>query len=439
VVGVVRVAEPLDQVDESVRHLHWLVVLGGATALGVAVLAALVAASLISQRVRELTGVARQMRHGDLGVRARTEGNDEVAELGRVLDQLAASLSQALTELRAERDLMRQVLQGMGEGVLLLGRDGRVALANHSLREMLLLGPDMAGKLPLEVVRNADLQQVLDEVARGEGTVSKEIEIGDIKPRRLLVHGLALTEDPGGTLAVFVDVTDLRRLETLRRDFVANVSHELRTPVTAVRTAAETLRTALDTRPTAARDFVEIIDRNAERLQHLLEDLLDLSRIESRQFRLNLESLELAPVADHIATLFRERAEARGMRLTVDLPPDLGPVRVDRRALEQVLSNLMDNAIKYAGSGAAVTIRATRVEGAFRVFVEDDGVGIEARHLPRVFERFYRVDDGRSRELGGTGLGLSIVKHLVEAMEGTIAVESVLGRGTRFSFTLPRA
>jgi two-component system phosphate regulon sensor histidine kinase PhoR len=233
-------------------------------------------------------------------------------------------------------------------------------------------------------------------------------------------------------------VTDVRRLESLRRDFVANVSHELRTPIASIRSGAETLRGGAAGDPEAASRFLEIIERNAERLSRLVEDLLDLSRIESREFRLDLEEVAVAPFVEHLLGQHRGRAGARGVRLEAALPGDLA-VRADRRALEQVLGNLVDNALKYCPSGASVTVRASGEGARVRITVEDTGPGIEARHLPRLFERFYRVDAGRSRELGGTGLGLSIVKHLVEAMGGAVGVESELGRGTRFSFTVPKA
>jgi two-component system phosphate regulon sensor histidine kinase PhoR len=322
---------------------------------------------------------------------------------------------------------------------LLLDSDSRVALANPALRDILLLGPDLIGKSPLEMIRNAELKHILDRAQRAIEPVSSEIELGDLKPRRLLVHASALPGEPGGLLAVFVDVTDLRRLETMRRDFVANVSHELRTPIATVRSAAETLRRVLDTDPDAASEFVEIIERHAARLNDLVEDLLDLARIEGRQLRLNLESVALAPVATHMLALFREKAEARGIRLRIDIAGDLPLIRADRRALEQVLTNLLDNAVKYATEGASVTVRAVPEEGIVRISVADTGPGIDAKHLPRLFERFYRVDPGRSREVGGTGLGLSIVKNLVEAMDGRLGVESAPGRGTTFDFGLPAA
>jgi two-component system, OmpR family, phosphate regulon sensor histidine kinase PhoR len=394
-------------------------------------------AHALTRNVRGITATARAMAAGDLGVRTPVLGGDELGDLGRALDQLARNLAAALDRLRREHDLLNRVVNGMREGVLLLDRQGRVVLANSALRDMLLLGPDVVGKMPLEVIRNAELKRTLDEAAASDDTISGEIDLGDLKRRQLLVHAAALRGQPGGgLLAVFVDMTDLRRLETIRRDFVANVSHELRTPIATVRSAAETLRGALASQPQMAAVFVEIIERQSERLQSLVEDLLDLARIESKQFRLTLEPISLAPIVDHIVSLFRERAEEKHIHLRAEVAGDLPLGRADQRALEQVLTNLLDNAVKYGTDGVSVTVRACRDADSLRVSVADTGAGIDQAHLPRLFERFYRVDPGRSRDVGGTGLGLSIVKHLVEAMDGRVGVESAPGRGTTFTFTL---
>jgi two-component system phosphate regulon sensor histidine kinase PhoR len=222
----------------------------------------------------------------------------------------------------------------------------------------------------------------------------------------------------------------------MRRDFVANVSHELRTPIASVLSASETLRSSrISGEP--AQDFLEIIDRNAHRLHSLVEDLLDLSRIESRELKLAIEPLEVETVVEPILPLFSDRAAKKRVRISVELAAD-APVLADRRALEQVLSNLIDNALKYTSERSTITIRSVERGELLIVSVADTGPGIEARHLPRLFERFYRADAGRSRELGGTGLGLSIVKNLVEAMGGTVDVDSALGRGATFSVSLPR-
>ncbi|HTA21100.1 MAG TPA: ATP-binding protein [Polyangia bacterium] len=442
--GAARLAVPLADVDAAVRQVRHLLLLALAVALVVAIVMSSGAAQLLSGALRRMTEVARRMSAGDLQARTRVTGSDEIAELGRALDHLAGSLSTTLTELRGERDLLGRILQSMREGVLVLDGERRILLVNPALRSTLQLGPSVEGKAPLEAVRNADLQELLDRAFEANEPSSGEIEVGGLTRRRLLVHASPLPSPEGqavGLLAVFVDVTEIRRLETLRKDFVANVSHELRTPVTAVRSAVETLRHTLERDPAASTRFVDMIDRNAQRLGALVEDLLDLSRIESHEYKPELETLALRAVAEQVVSLLRAKIDAKGQRLALEIPTDGFGVRADRRALEQVLTNLIDNAVKYCPSGTALSVRARLVEDAdgarARVEVADTGPGIEPRHQPRLFERFYRVDGGRSRDMGGTGLGLSIVKHLVEAMSGSVGVESAPGRGSLFWFTLP--
>src|SRR6185436_4856275 len=266
--------------------------------------------------------------------------------------------------------------------------------------------PGVEGKAVLELVRNADLQEILDRAFVTNDAVSGEIETGR---RRLLVHASPLPPAAGqarGLLAVFVDVTEIRRLETLRKDFVANVSHELRTPVTAVRSAVETLRLTLERDQAASLRFVEMIDRNAQRLGSLVEDLLDLSRIESQEYRPDLQPLALRPVAEQVVSLLRAKLDEKRQRLALEIPADGFTVQADRRGLEQVLTNLVDNAVKYCPEGTSITVRARLADERARVEILDTGPGIEPRHQPRLFERFYRVDGGRSRDMGGTGLGL---------------------------------
>ena len=436
--GVMRASVQLSQVEAAVSELRKSLAVGALLAMAISLLVSLVTAQIASRAARSLTESARKMAEGDLNTRIPILTKDEFGELGLALDQLARSLSQTLRELKSERDRMDGVLSRMHEGVLMLDADGRIALVNPALREMLLL-PNSLGKTPLEAIRHSDLKLLLDEVLLNNRAASREIEVAGLMPRRLLVRAAPLGADEGGVFAVFFDVTEMRRLETLRRDFIANVSHELRTPVTAIRSAGETIRDIAINDPQALPRFVDIIVRNAERLGSLVDDILELSRIESRALRLVPEPIDVTGMLGQAAALFRERAERKGLDLQVTADGPIPLVVADRRALENVVTNLIDNAVKYCGTGAVVRIGAYPESQAVRIVVEDTGPGIEPTHLPRLFERFYRVDTGRSRELGGTGLGLSIVKHMVEAMGSQIRVESTPGVGSRFFFSLPHA
>ncbi len=435
--GVVRITRQVPELEAVRAAVLRYALLAFALAALLCVGFAVLASELAARPARALSKVARRMAAGDLTTRARLSRRDDLGELGRSLDQLAKNLTTSLSELRGERDRMSGILSGMVEGVLLLDASGRIVLVNPALREMFLLGQDAVGRTLLEAIRHADLKQLFDEARGSEEPVTREIETVGLKPRRLLSRFARLPSEHGQLFAVFVDVTEVRKLESMRRDFVANVSHELRTPVTAIRSAAETLQTGRPEDPATLELFLGIIDRNAARLQELVEDVLDLSRIESRELELHFEVLELGALYEQIASLFKERADRKDIQLQ-----NLGAgkhVTGDRRALEHVLTNLVDNAVKYCGKGARVSLSASELGEQVTLSVADDGPGIEARHLPRIFERFYRVDAGRSRELGGTGLGLSIVKHLVEAQGGTVQVESRPGQGTTFSFTLKKA
>jgi two-component system, OmpR family, phosphate regulon sensor histidine kinase PhoR len=420
----------------------------GAPSLRPALPFALIIALLVSIATTLLAGRLLKAASKELGVAAGRLAEDfargapaggDLDEIGRSLDRVAHELSERIGALREERDRLGGMLGGMEEGVLLVDREGRIAFVNTALREMLLIRSDAVGKTPLEATRHEDLNELLDHAREISEPVTGEIDLRGLKPRRLLVRVTSLPAQEDQMFAVFVDVTEVRRLETLRRDFVANVSHELRTPVTAIRSAAETLQHGTPADPVVLEQFIGIIARNAQRLHELVEDLLDLSRIESNKLKLTMEPLDLRLAFGRILSTFKERADRRGVELVNDVGLLVPRVLADRRAIEHIVTNLVDNAVKYCGPRSKVVLRGEEKDGEVRILVQDDGPGIEARHLPRLFERFYRVDPGRSREIGGTGLGLSIVKHLAEAMGGTVSVESAPGQGTTFSVVLKKA
>lgn len=432
-----RISLPLSIVDDSKRRGHRILFAGAVIALLVAFVVAMVTTQFLSRPLLMLTKAARRMAAGDLEVRIRSQERDEIGELSRTLDQLAVSLSRSLRELKDDRDLLGRILESMQEGVLVMDGEHRILLANASLKESLLLDSDVVGRTAIEVIRNADLQALIDRSLVSEKAVLGEIEITGMTPRRMQVHASRLSGDPRALLLVLFDVTEIRRLETIRRDFVANVSHELRTPIASIRSSAETLRMAMDNDPKAAREFLEMIERNGQRLGELVNDLLDLSKIEAKDFRPRAVPVDLPPLYKKIISVFSDRAKIRRLKINTEIPTP-APVPIgDSHAVERVLTNLLDNALKYASEGTTITLRVEAQGKTVLLQVIDGGPGIEAKHLPRLFERFYRVDPGRSRDMGGTGLGLSIVKHLVEVMGGEVRVTSEPGKGSTFSVTLP--
>ncbi len=363
-------------------------------------------------------------------LRTEAEGGPR-ADLGREVRELAQLLAQRERHRTGpERDPVEQeLLSALPDAAALVSKEGWVRVSNAAFDTLASTGRAY-GLTPLEITRSAELS---DAVKRAlEGTARRlDLALGR---RTHLVHLAPLLR--GEVLLLLRDVTDARRAEATRRDFVANASHELRTPVAAIRAAAETLLAGAVDDPAAARGFVEIVSRHAERLSRLTQDLLDLSRIETRQWRLEATSVDASALALQAVELLGAAARDKGLSLRSELTQGVS-VRGDPRALEQILVNLVDNAVKYTADGG-VTLRAERDDAFWVLSVVDTGPGIERHHLPRIFERFYRVDPGRSREQGGTGLGLAIVKHLAQGMGGDVGVESD-SAGSRFWVRLPAA
>jgi two-component system phosphate regulon sensor histidine kinase PhoR len=344
--------------------------------------------------------------------------------------------SRVTSQLAAERDHLSAILAGMVEGVLVIDHRGRVIVVNPAVHRILGGSPPVLGATLEEVVTNDEARTVIEACMRGELTET-EHEITDARGASLAVYVRPLPASAGGAVvAVLRDQTALRRLMTVRRDFVANVSHELRTPVTAIQGYAETLLRG-KTDGETSKQFLEIVHRQALRIGGLVEQLLALSELESRgKGDITREDVSLVSIAKHVAETVRGRAEARNVRVTIDVHAD-AIAHADPEGVERAVINLVDNAIKYGSEGGEVKITGVRDGDNVRVTVSDDGPGIAATHVPRLFERFYRVDPGRSRQHGGAGLGLSIVKHLVESMDGSIDVTSDVGKGTTFVVTLP--
>jgi two-component system phosphate regulon sensor histidine kinase PhoR len=366
--------------------------------------------------------------------------DDELIKLSKGVDEILSHREKKLEEMTQERNQYRAVFQGMTEGVLIVDCQGRIQMVNEALRSLLGLQADVLGRKPLEVVRHSELEEALQHAVHGGEEGALQIQLSNRKEKILAVDVVPILSPEGGpqgALAVFQDVTRLKELEKIRQDFVANVSHELRTPITTIKAYAETLLDGTLKEEVASR-FVSVIKKHADRLSKIVEDLLLLSKIEARGFQFEREIL---PVDDLICDAFdlvKERAERKKIVLSSGkLTPRLA-VEADRNHLEQVLINLLDNAIKYTPEGGTILLSVIEKEADIEFSVQDNGIGIPKEDLPRIFERFYRVDKGRSQEQGGTGLGLAIVKHIVQGHGGKVWVESEIGKGSTFYFTLPQ-
>jgi two-component system phosphate regulon sensor histidine kinase PhoR len=329
------------------------------------------------------------------------------------------------------------LFDSMIEGLLLLDQSGKIQLANRAFTNLFGITTEVSGKTILEVLRQHELPELLEKVSAEKQVNGYELKLGGLQERWLQVNAAVINTNEGthGTILVFHDLTRLKQLERTREEFVANVSHELRTPLSLIRGYVETLLDGAKDNPDVATRFLETIQRNSERLQFLIEDLLTISELESGRLQMNLQPVELRPLVEKILEDFKTHAASRRVCLTNEMPDLVAHADADR--LQQLLGNLIGNAIKYGRSEGHVTISAARADGRIEMCVRDDGPGIPAEALDRVFERFYRVDKARSREQGGTGLGLSIVKHIAQGHGGKVWVKSEPGLGASFFFTLP--
>lgn len=433
--GVVLLRAPLERVEAGVHNLRIGIAIAASVGLLIAVAMSGLASQLMTKQLRALVKRARRVSRGK-EERISLEMEGELGKLAGSFNRITDDLHKAEAKLGRERARLHTVLEAMEEAVIALDETGRLRLANPAAVKALGL-PEHPGVQLLSELTGVTRLVELGMRSVGGDPCSDELDLPTKPPRRFFVRAKPL-ERVGGAVLVMHDVSESRRIDAMRRDFVANVSHELRTPVSVIEANAETLLDGgLDDRD-AARSFLEAIVRSSERLARLISDLLDLSRIEAGHYAMHVEAV---PIAEALGDAVEEiGAHANEHEVTFDIEADAElALRADAAALEHVLLNLLDNAVKYSGRGGQVTLRAARHGEVVRVEVEDNGPGIASEHRERVFERFYRVDAGRSRDVGGTGLGLSIVKHLVDAQAGRVGVEAGARGGARFWVELPTA
>jgi two-component system phosphate regulon sensor histidine kinase PhoR len=436
--GVMRVALPLDQIEANVGRLRQNIVLAG---LVVALLAALLAvfiAGRTTQPLRQLTAVAERLAAGDLDARLFPSSRDEVGQLTRAFDHMADQIREQVTTLAEEQGRLAAVLDHMADGVLITDGSGQVRLVNAAAARLLDTSEERA--LGRSFAQVAPYHPIIELWKACRELGEEQIEMVEVSRHGLFLQAIVTPFEQAGVegyLVILQDLTRIRRLETVRRDFISNISHELRTPLAGLKALVDTLRGGAIKDPPAAKRFLKRMDAEVDALTQMVEELLELSRIESGQAPLRLAPTPVAEVLIPPVDRLRPQAERAGLEFTVLLPPQIPPVLADADRARLVLTNLVHNAVKFTPPGGRITV-AAQPAGEDVVFsVQDTGVGIPAEDLPRIFERFYKAD--RARSGGGTGLGLAIAKHIVQGHGGRLWAESIEGQGSTFYFTLPVA
>lgn len=388
-----------------------------------------------------LSGALRRVSEGDFRVRLPRVGGADCELLVQELNQLLEAWEGRYRELATANRELQATLANMTEGVLVVNADGVIRLANRAIQEQLNVSGPLEGRSVLEVFRNAELQALVTEALKRDRVTARELTLHGAEERVFEINAVCLRGESGdsnGAVIVMHDITRINTLENMRKDFVANVSHELRTPLSIIKGYVETLLEEPRPDPETAVAFLQTIRRHSNRLETLIGDLLTISALESQDKRLTLGRVSLRAVAEAARDELAPQAAAKQTRFSIEIPVQFPEARADGTRLHQVFVNLFDNAIKYTPPGSQVIVTATERGEELEVCVADNGPGIAEEHLDRIFERFYRVDKARSRDLGGTGLGLSIVKHIIQAHNGRVWAESELGQGSRFYFTVPR-
>ena len=439
--GIVRTGMPAEILHARLRNLRALMLASLAAAAAVILMTGWLMGRWMGGRIRRMTVAALRYMRGDFSQKIYIDSDDELRILADSMNHMAATLKNRIREAEEKKLQLSAVLENMAEGVLAVDREGHLVVVNSAAEGLLgIRREDTLGKNFMEAVFNHRLHDMLEEASRKKGLIAGEIEIRRPHPALLKVNAVSIPSEDHSVegLLVLHDITKIRRLERLRRDFVANVSHELKTPITSIKGFIETLLGGALASREQSEKFLRMMEEDTLRLYRLVQDLLELSKIESGEAPLHKEPCDLAAEAEKTLAKLKLFADEHGVTLENhlrDVP--LPRVLADRDKLAQVLLNLTDNAVKFNKTGGRVLLTAETEGGKVRASISDTGPGIPESAIPRIFERFYRVDAGRARDQGGTGLGLAIVKHLVEAHGGEVSCRSELGKGSTFTFWLP--
>ena len=428
ITGVIRTSLYLKDIDKLLTKLNYHVAWVSLGTVLIALLGALLISNNIVQPIKNLTSAARKVASGDFSVRVFLKTKDELRELADNFNRMNEEMQRMFTELNQQKEELNSIIHSLQEGLLVVDKQGRIIRANESYWRI-AGGQPVEGKLYWQTMRNPQLAELLKKAGTEKRNFVEELTLGD----RIFMCSVTPLKGGEEIVSIFHDITEIKDIEKIKKDFVINVSHELRTPLTAIKGYAETLRKEVDTSP--GKKYLEIVERNTNRLINIVNDLLLLSSLEEKAV-LELEDIDLRGFLENVIRIFDQRLKDKQLSLAIDVKENLPPIKADLFKLEQMLVNLLDNAVKYTDRGE-ITVSMDVHDKRVRIQVRDTGIGIPKDDIPRIFERFYVVDKSRSRKSGGTGLGLSIVKHIVLLHHGTIDIESALGKGTSVTVTLP--
>jgi two-component system phosphate regulon sensor histidine kinase PhoR len=439
--GFIRLAVPLSDIELLEQRLQKTTGIAFLLILLFSVIIASLISFIISRPLVEMAAIARVMAKGDFSRKPSIYSKDEIGDLAMALSYMSDEIKGKIERIKQEGVKLDAVLASMFEGIMVVDEKGIILLINPSLRKLLFIDSDSQGKTPVEATRVTQVQDITDKILQSkQSLISEEISISRPAEKILAVNGVPIIRNNTleGAVLVFHDITELRRLERVRQDFVANVSHELRTPIASIKGYAETLLDGAIDDKDNVKEFIGIIHQDSNRLANLIDDLLDLARIESGKLKMIFTPTDIKPILDSCLGVLDKSIKAKRLFVSVDMPKNLPHVLADEKRLSQVFLNLLDNAVKYTPDAGSIRVSVCVNDKLVQADISDTGIGIPEKDLPRIFERFYRVDKARSREIGGTGLGLSIVKHIVLSHNGQVWVKSELGRGSTFSFTIPQ-
>ena len=441
IIGVVRFAMHLTDIYNKVGYIYKIILISSLLGISLALFLSIIISNRFVKPIRRIQDIAEKIIAGDLSQRIIIESKDELGNLAGYLNQMTDELRKRIEVITRDKKELEAILSNMVEGVMVISNNGRVILVNSPIMQMLdIRTTDVQGKHFWEIIRNEEINSLLKKSIETKQSLKKEIHIVGMEESYFEVQTSVILNDVDeilGVVGVFHNITEIKALDRMRSEFTANVSHELKTPLTSIKGFVETLLGGAINDKNKSQKFLNIIKKHTDRLESLIDDLLSIAKIESKEMKMNFKKIDVSVVINKVIDIYKDAMRKKNQTLKIQFKDELPPITADEFKLDHVCSNLLDNAIKFTPNNGTISVTAFLEKDSLRIDFQDTGIGISKEHLPHIFERFYRVDKTRSREMGGTGLGLSIVKHIVETHGGKVLVSSAIEKGSIFSVYLP--